>query len=266
MYQDIGTLNWGKSYIAATASDMQDIAKPLQPLSLFHFSHISVYQDDSYSIFTTHPEFSELYVNRKFYRIALAGSYRDYQPGYFLTNSISDQTIFKALEENARLGNGFVIIRKNKQCCDFYHFYSRPGNCSINLFYLNHIDFFEQFVDDYCEKSKELIKLANDNRFIYPDTTMDITEFSFAQTTNVEKLLEEMFRKRKSHVVADSVILTNKERETLQFLVRGYSAKEVAKTLCRSPRTIEKHVAQLKNKFNVQSTLKLIAKVAKKRG
>lgn len=54
--------------------------------------------------------------------------------------------------------------------------------------------------------------------------------------------------------------LTKCERECLFFLIRGNSAKMVANTLCRSQKSIEFHVENLKQKFQVKSKFELTAK------
>ncbi len=57
------------------------------------------------------------------------------------------------------------------------------------------------------------------------------------------------------------VLLTPREEETLQWMVKGYSAKMIAKELSISHRTIEDYQRQLKEKFNVSSKQALLKKV-----
>lgn len=54
--------------------------------------------------------------------------------------------------------------------------------------------------------------------------------------------------------------LTNRESEVLFFVLRGKTAKIIAKTLKLSPRTIEKYIDALKAKFNVNNLHELIDK------
>ncbi|MFZ9035085.1 MAG: helix-turn-helix transcriptional regulator, partial [Francisellaceae bacterium] len=54
--------------------------------------------------------------------------------------------------------------------------------------------------------------------------------------------------------------LTEKEKQCLYWLLRGKNAREIAKLLFRSPRTIESHIDILKHKFDASSKTVLIDK------
>jgi len=45
--------------------------------------------------------------------------------------------------------------------------------------------------------------------------------------------------------------LTLKEREILQLLAEGRSRQEIARLLCVSPKTVDRHRENLKNKLNI---------------
>lgn len=257
MYQNLGKINWHKCHITQTSSDIADIASPLKNLGLHHFSHIKIYPDNSVSLLTTHPIFSQLYTEEKLYKIGLAGDYENYQSGYFLSNSFEDQTIFNALKEKCKLANGFIIVKKDNTSCNFFHFYGRPNNRALDIMYLNHIDMFEQFIAYYYEQASTLIAQLNENRFIYPEhnTRKEMLDFTRPNDIDFDLIKNELILLQQSNVS-----LTAKERDSLNYLLQGYSPKEIAKRICRSPRTVEKHIANLHMKYNVCSTPKLIAK------
>lgn len=54
--------------------------------------------------------------------------------------------------------------------------------------------------------------------------------------------------------------LSMRESECLFYLLRGKTAKEIAQVFKLSPKTIEYHMEQIKNKFSVQSKSELIEK------
>ena len=54
--------------------------------------------------------------------------------------------------------------------------------------------------------------------------------------------------------------VSEREAQVLFYLVRGYSAKMIAATLNLSPRTVEGHCTNLKDKFNATSKPDLINK------
>lgn len=59
----------------------------------------------------------------------------------------------------------------------------------------------------------------------------------------------------------DNCYLTKREKDILQLLVRGYSAKMIANDLKLSKRTVEYYLENIKSKLRVDSKSELIAKV-----
>lgn len=56
--------------------------------------------------------------------------------------------------------------------------------------------------------------------------------------------------------------LTNREREVAEKLVQGMTAKEIARDLGLSPRTVEIHRGTLLRKLKAKNTLELVARLA----
>lgn len=54
--------------------------------------------------------------------------------------------------------------------------------------------------------------------------------------------------------------LSKRESESLFYLIRGYTAREIAQKLGLSPKTIEYHIEQLKNKLNCSKRSELVEK------
>ena len=54
------------------------------------------------------------------------------------------------------------------------------------------------------------------------------------------------------------VQLTNREKQVLQLVVKGYTSKNIAKILCLSPRTVDHHRASLLKKFKMKKTVDLV--------
>jgi DNA-binding NarL/FixJ family response regulator len=55
--------------------------------------------------------------------------------------------------------------------------------------------------------------------------------------------------------------LTNKEKQVAQYLVEGYSSKEIAGKLDVSPRTIDTHRANILGKFGLKNTAELVKNI-----
>ena len=53
-------------------------------------------------------------------------------------------------------------------------------------------------------------------------------------------------------------LLTKREKEVLSLVVEGYTAKDIAKMICVSPKTVEWHKRSLMNKLNIHKKTDLI--------
>ena len=58
----------------------------------------------------------------------------------------------------------------------------------------------------------------------------------------------------------DFVTLSEREREVLECIARGLSSKQCAQELGIAPRTVERHVENLRNKLNARNKPHLVAK------
>lgn len=75
-----------------------------------------------------------------------------------------------------------------------------------------------------------------------------------------EKVIEGYLEGRKTLKVQTSFeTLTSREREILKLIAEGYKNKEIADDLCISPKTVEKHRANLMEKLNLHNVQALTA-------
>jgi DNA-binding CsgD family transcriptional regulator len=58
-----------------------------------------------------------------------------------------------------------------------------------------------------------------------------------------------------------NILLTPREQECIEYTVKGFTAKEIAKKLLISPRTVEEYLNQLKVKLGASSKQQMIQKV-----
>ncbi len=57
------------------------------------------------------------------------------------------------------------------------------------------------------------------------------------------------------------VLLSKREVECLHFLIKGKAAKEIARELAISPRTVELHISHIKDKMKCRTSLELITRI-----
>lgn len=87
---------------------------------------------------------------------------------------------------------------------------------------------------------------------------VEIPNFKFSQMQKNHFISSS---KQASYMIIDEndALLTPREAECLYFLLKGKSAKETAELMTISSRTVEQHLDSLKDKFNCNTKLQLIA-------
>lgn len=73
----------------------------------------------------------------------------------------------------------------------------------------------------------------------------------------------EMIEAFRDHRDIPIIQLTDREREVLQYVVKGYTSKKMAEILCLSPRTVDHHRAKLLKKFKMKNTVDLVKHVVR---
>ncbi len=153
------------------------------------------------------------------------------------------------LDLNMPKMNGLSVIREIKQCC--------PQTKILALtMYRKEEYIFEVFKsggDGYCLKSsghKDLLAaiktVMSGKQYVSPEISgMVLDGYLESRSTFKEKTSFEL--------------LTQREKEVLKLVGEGYSNKEIADYLCISPKTVEKHRANIMQKLNLHSASALTA-------
>jgi len=101
------------------------------------------------------------------------------------------------------------------------------------------VDYFQQAKKTKHEEVKEHF-------------TVDILE---------QKRFEDMIRLYERFYPKNDITLTHREWEVLYYYLNGYSAKEIARELEISHRTVEEHISNIHSKYNTSSRFELRQKL-----
>ncbi|AYB32063.1 response regulator transcription factor [Chryseolinea soli] len=119
-------------------------------------------------------------------------------------------------------------------------------------FYL--INAVEANVDGYIHKAAHLRELVLGIKKVIQGEKFYSQEIS--------NLLVDSFNKKTCRGLP---FLTYREKEIVNYLMEGYSSKEIASTLGISPRTIDSHRANVLEKFGLKNTTELVSKISKQK-
>jgi DNA-binding NarL/FixJ family response regulator len=89
----------------------------------------------------------------------------------------------------------------------------------------------------------------------------NVFEGGSPMTSYIARKVVQSFKQSPSEVRDETEDLSKREREVLDFLVKGFSYKEIASELGISYSTVHKHIEHVYAKLHVQSRSQAVAKV-----
>lgn len=248
-----------KHAITTEAPCMREIMQPLaENFGITHFAYQKLYSDKTALFVTTSPLASKIFVEEEFYKLAFFGDMNKYHSCKVLGNFLNGcDPIIASEKKHCNIAHHFCIVRKNISDVEFFFFGSTPDNYQVNNIYVNHLDSLEKFSTYFKERAEKILKTADAQRILLPSWMKDDTVLTSEKIKNISIVNRKFF-----DVLYEDEKFTNKEQELLPYIARGYSAKEIAKYMDISYRTVEKHIANIKTKSNCTNEKVLIAKLA----
>ena len=257
-----------KNHIAYTSgNDIAAICKPLDKLGITSFNYVRTYDDGSQVNLANMPAWLEYFYENEFYRIgAFERHPGQYESGYALWPQLSGQKVFYDARTYFNIDHGITIIEKQIDSCDFYYFGTMTNNPGIVNFYLNHIDLLKRFILYFQDRANLIIKKANESRIILPNhfdqhESPNNKEIYIPENFKKEFIKETTLKNLRLTGDLEGEILSHKQLACVIHLVEGKTAKEIAKILGLSYRTIEGHITKLKARFNCHTKTELISKL-----
>ncbi|HAU0313478.1 TPA: helix-turn-helix transcriptional regulator [Legionella pneumophila] len=249
------------------AYDIAAICKPLQRFNITYFSHVKI-RDGKLAALAIDPLYAETYFSNKFYNSHMGDDLGE----HILWDALSfTGKTAEVRKESFQLGlcHSFTIVEKNKGGNDYFHFScNTPNFLSINQFYISNIDMLKAFIEyfkDSVKQSNELLR-AYDYQFNFNKTAK---RFETTGDTELLDLLSNraLFLQDIAMQRADNKIVKSKDvngitlqkAKCLSLLAKGLSAKEIARVLNLSSRTVDHYLQQLRYRFNCKNSKELIS-------
>ncbi len=157
-----------------------------------------------------------------------------------IANQLKDQ---RELFDHA---NCLFVIDYQEDFTEYCAFYTSVSNHAAVNNYLNNRDDLTNFRRFFRYRAKKIIAEAEQNKLILP-----WRELNDSSIVNSKISIS-------SHHRGFSVMLTRREEEVASLLCDGMTAKEAAGVLCVTPKTIEKHIENIKNKTGCNRRVQLI--------
>jgi DNA-binding CsgD family transcriptional regulator len=253
------------SPIFTHTQDIVDLCKPLALFDITTFVNARITKNGELSSLSNHPDFVRNYVE-KGYQNADIHVRRDH-------TNIGNCLMWDAMEcygeteqmiaDAAALNNRhiFTVVKTSETHTDFYHFGTHLNKPSINQWYINHLDLLHHFINFFAEKIVQSPKLAMGHNFTVPTVKQheqcQIKSIIKSENLDVTRQFLNMLG------VKDGDQISPKQLECVKLLAQGLSAKEIARKVNLSHRTVEDYLAALRNKLKVKNSVELIARILK---
>ncbi len=238
------------------AKELQKICKPLfENFNLNYFNYVRVYPDNTYITLMTDPDWFLHYFEKEYNLVGAESS----TTGFYLWKDYMPKNALKDAAELFNHHDGIAILNDHKLFLEVVEFAAASKDKEIYDFYLNNLEILNNFVFYFKEQAAHLIQEALTERFSIP------------QKMDGEQLQKEPYDDLIAKIKAKKIHLTLKDREVhvsareyecLLLLAEGKAIKEIASDLNISPRTVEEHIINAKNKTDC-STRKQLIKLVK---
>ncbi len=246
-----------QKYQVGHSDKIRRATRPLRErFGIGYFTYHKIDRQGKYTVLVDRPDWAEHYVGEKFY---LDDPFLS-QPEAF-SSGISllqiregeENRILKAGKEKFGLDLGALLIEKGEEGVEFFGFCGSRKESALEKLYLNHPSLMRAFGRHFKkEMAKELLAMQ-----IEAGSLKDLKGKTYFRKAPVEPDLP----KEELLAFLDDLkigapgfgLLSRRERECVALLLKGMSARETARELGLSPRTVECYFETIKAKLSCQT-------------
>lgn len=257
-------LNLQNHFSLSSNQDVNAICQePLNSIGVTYFNYIKIYEDGSRELLTNNaPWIDHFYINSLYKSVGVIDIEYLLPKGYFLWSELNTtDVVYEQGRESFNIDNGLSFVIKHENATVLYIFASTRENHLINSFYARNIDLFKRFILYFHDKGSNLLNNAAKNRIYLPEKQI-IQDRELNKNFLSEQQRKEFFEKTsmdRFYIPNNlNLYLTKREAECAFHMLDGATAKEIAKILDLSFRTIETYIIKMREKFQCSSKDELI--------
>lgn len=151
------------------------------------------------------------------------------------------------------MANGLTFVERYPRHYYMIAFAAPIENTRVLDFYLNNIDLIQKFIHGFKAQQQDLLQKVESQPLILPPPLLDenLEEMLLPSKPNSCKRISVTFGGQKSY-------LTPQEYECIKQLPLGLTAKQIARNLIISHRSVEKYFERVKNRMGCSNKRDLI--------
>lgn len=247
-----------EDYIIKYSNQISRATRPLK--THFGISYFTYHKSDTsgmYTVLVDRPDWAEHYVDKKIFSCDPYLRHPSvYHSGLCLVDSFGSKEYRTMLLREAKqlldMDIGVTLIQKTEEEVEFFGFSGNQKTSSIQNLYLNHAQILRSFATHFKKELAPILKIMEEESCSLID--LKGKDFFCRDLIHPGVLLERREGYYKDLGLAKEIekvaTLSLMERQCLKLLVQGKSAKETAKKIGLSYRTIEFYLENTKRKLS----------------
>jgi len=172
------------------------------------------------------------------------------EPFYYMWCTTPPDCKLLQLHNSLGIWHGFDINFRLEDSVEGWSFSTSQDRQEINQFYLNNIKVFHRFILYLKEKAPSLFEIKDNKQLAVFENNPDLSfQSSLPHKEEVNIFLSSLPSNGYSLMINNSIVkLSPREVECIFHFSQGKTAKEIARILSISPRTVEDYIKNVKLK------------------
>lgn len=200
-----------------------------------YFQYYRSYDDGSISAMLTNTQTMKKFIELDFPSFSSFKESDKYKPDYwFMWDEELPWLPVQIGRENG-LYHGLTLIRRGESYYDMIGFAMSEERSNAASYYMTNMDMLNNFIASFEKDHVELIKESERSRILVPEVNRDPNYKKLCLDSNQRFIIEDSY-------------ITSREYSCLRLRNQGMSAKEIARILSISPRSVEAYFARIRDR------------------
>lgn len=229
------------------------ICLPLQKIGIHLFSHDITFGHNKVAILTNNKKLFFTYYKNELPIICTSDEGRILEPGIYFNRYLEQSyqdcaQVLPIVTQKFQLINSIHFLEKEEDCQHFFTFAAKLKETDFMHFVINNMELLKNFIVYYKKEAHDIIMEAKKpkHQILLPhlsnfnhDALKSCSSIIEAKTINQQLVLLHKDTKK-------LIKLTPQQTHCFKFILQGYTAKEIAKVLNLSYRTVEHYLERIR--------------------
>lgn len=231
-----------------------ELCQPLKKLRISGFIYMRRYPDGRFIDLSNQINWTSFFLEKYLeqqYPVEMIANHMLADRGSLLWCTEPENLVWKEGVDLFGLGNGISIYKKREHYCEIFCFYGQATDSSLNIVFARYYILLEKFLKYFIENMGSDIQIAYEKHdvLLTPNAYLNINKEPASNINELEFLKE---------IKKEDTILSPREIECISLCSSGKTAKEIARYINISHRTVETYLANAKKKLGCRNLKELL--------